>query len=60
MGLLFAAVSLTILDLLILPARTAKALARRLEPMLLHEAIDPNASRLFPMQRVDQRVAWIP
>ena len=57
---LFAAVSLTILDLLILPTRTAKALARRLEPMLPHEAIDPNASRLLLMQRVDLRVAWIP
>ena len=57
---LFAAVSLAILDVLILPARTAKALARRLEAMLLHEAVDPNDSRLLLLQRVDQRVAWNP
>ena len=50
---LFAAVSLAILDLLILPLRTAKALARRLEPIMLHEAVDPNASRLLLLQRVD-------
>ena len=56
---LSAAVSLAVLDLLILPARTAKALPRRLEPMLLHEAVDPNASRLLLLQRVDQGVAWI-
>ena len=57
---LFAAVSLAILDLLILPLRTAKALARRLEPMILCEVIDPNASRLLLLQRVDQRLVWSP
>jgi putative transposase len=55
---LFAAVALSILDLLVLPQRTAKALARRLEPMLLYEAPDPNVSRLLLLQRVDQGVAW--
>ncbi len=55
---LFAAVALSILDLLLLPASTAKALARRLEPMLLHEALDPNVSRLLLLERVDQGVAW--
>ena len=39
---LFTAVASSILDLMTLAARTARALARRLEPMLLHEAIDPN------------------
>ena len=55
---LFAAAALSILDLLTLPASTATALARRLEPMLLHEAVDPNASRLLLLQRVDYAVAW--
>ena len=55
---LFAAVASSILDLLTLPARTARALARRLEPMLLHEAIDPNRGRLLLLQRVDRGRAW--
>ena len=55
---LFAAAASSILDLLTLPARTARALARRLEPMLLHEAIDPNRGRLLLLQRVDQGLAW--
>ena len=55
---LFAAIALSILDLLLLPAHTAKALARRLEPMLLHEATDPNISRLLLLERVDRGVAW--
>jgi putative transposase len=55
---IFAAAAITILDLLLMPSRTARALARRLEPMLLHEAVDPNAKRLHLLQRVDQGVAW--
>lgn len=55
---LFTAVASSILDLLTLPARTARALARRLEPMLLHEAIDPNRGRPLLLQRVDQGRAW--
>ncbi|MCC7411852.1 MAG: IS4 family transposase [Gammaproteobacteria bacterium] len=55
---LFAAAALSILDLLSMPARTARTLARHLEPMLLHEAVDPNVSRLLLLQRVDQGVAW--
>ncbi len=57
---LFAAVALSILDLVILPARAAKPLARRLEPMLLREALDPNISRLLLLERVDRGVAWAP
>ena len=55
---LFAAAASSILDLLTLPARTANALAKRLEPMLPHEAIDPNRGRLLLLQRVDQGRAW--
>jgi IS4 transposase len=55
---LFAAVTGSILDIVLLPARTAKALAQRLEPMLLREATDPNRSRLLLLERVDQGAAW--
>jgi putative transposase len=55
---LFADTALNILDLIVLPARTARLLAKRVESMLLHEAVDPNASRLQLLQRVDQGVAW--
>jgi putative transposase len=55
---LFAAAASSILDLLTMPVRTAKVLAKRLEPMLLHEALDPNRGRLLLLQRVDQGLAW--
>ena len=55
---LFAAVAIMILDIVMLPARIATALARRLEPMLLHEARDPNVSRLLLLERVDRGLAW--
>lgn len=54
----FADAALSILDLLVLPVRTARLLAKRLEPMLLQEAVDPNAGRLQLLQRVDQGRAW--
>ena len=57
---LFASAASHILDLILLAARTARALARRLEPMLVHEAVDPNASRLLLLQRVDRGAAWAP
>ena len=57
---LFASAASHILDLIVLPARTARALATRLEPMLLPEAVDPNASRLLLLQRVDRGLAWAP
>ena len=57
---LFASAASHILDLILLPTRTARALANRLEPMLLHEAMDPNASRLLLLQRVDRGVVWAP
>ena len=55
---LFAAVATTILEIVLLPGATAKALAQRLEPMLLREAPDPNLSRLLLLDRVDQGQAW--
>lgn len=55
---LFAAAASSILDLVTLPARTAKALAKRLEPMLLHEAIGPNRGWLLLLQGADQGLAW--
>jgi arginine exporter protein ArgO len=55
---LLGAVAANVLDLILLPARIARALARRLEPMLLHEAVDPNRSRRLLLERVDQGLAW--
>ena len=55
---LFAAAAANILNLVSLPARAARTLARLVEPMLLQEAVDPNKSRLLLLQRVDQGVAW--
>ena len=55
---LLASVATDVLDVVMLPARVAGTLARRLEPMLLYEAIDPNARRLSLQQRVDQEAVW--
>lgn len=55
---LLSSVAADILDVVLLPARTAGVLARRLEPMLLHEAIDPNARRMSLPERVDQEAMW--
>ena len=55
---LLASVAADVLDVVLLPARAAGVLARRLEPMLLHEAIDPNAKRKSLLQRVDQETVW--
>ena len=56
----FAAGATSILDLIVLPERIARALAKRLEPMLLHEAVDPNTKRLLLLERVDYGLAWTP
>ena len=55
---LFAAVAASVLDVMTLPARAAGTIARRLEPMLLHEAIDPNVGRHSLLERVDQECVW--
>ncbi|MDZ7751426.1 MAG: IS4 family transposase [Gammaproteobacteria bacterium] len=57
-ALLFSAAALNILAFMMMPLRTARALAKRLEAMFLHKAVDPNRSRLLLLQQVDQGVAW--
>ena len=52
----FASVASQILDLLLAPARLARATARWLEAMLLHEAVDPNGSRQLLLARVQNGV----
>ena len=47
-----------ILDIVVLPPRVSKVIARRLESMLLHEAPDPNRSRQLFIERVDCGAAW--
>jgi len=54
----FASVASQILDLLLAPAKLACAMARWLEAMLLHEAVDPNVSRQLLMARVQNGVGW--
>jgi len=40
------------------PRNNVTANTRRLEPMLLYEAIDPNAKRKSLLQQVDQETVW--
>jgi len=54
----FASVASQILDLLLAPARLARAMARWLEAMLIHEAADPNVSRQLLLARVQNGVRW--
>jgi hypothetical protein len=53
---IFAAAASSILDLLLVPARLARGLARWTETMLLHEAVDPNLSRQLLLARVENGV----
>lgn len=55
---IFAAVSSTLLDLLLAPARLARGLARGTEAMLLREAGDPNLSRQLLLARVENGATW--
>ena len=55
---LFASAATSVLDVLTLPSRAAGAIARRLESMLLHEAIDPNVKRMSLIERVDMESVW--
>ena len=55
---IFAAVSGAILDLVLAPAHLARASARWIEAMLLHEAVDPNLSRQLLLARVANGVTW--
>ena len=47
-----------ILDIVLLPPRVSKVIARRLESILLHEAPDPNRSRQLLIERVECGAAW--
>ena len=55
---IFAAAAPAILDIVLLPPRVSKVIARRLESMLLHEAPDPNRSRQLLIERVECGAAW--
>ena len=55
---IFAAAAPAILDIVLLPPRVSKVIARRLEPMLVHEAPDPNRSRQLLIERVECGLAW--
>ena len=50
---IFAAAAPAILDIVVLPPRVSKVIARRLESMLLHEAPDPNRARQLLIERVE-------
>ena len=54
----FAAAAPAILDIVALPPRVSKVIARRLESMLLHEAPDPNRSQQLLIERVQCGDAW--
>jgi len=53
---IFTTVSTAILELVLAPAHLARAAAKRIEGMLLHEAIDPNLSRQLLLARVENGV----
>ena len=55
---IFAAAAPAILDIVVLPPRVSKVIARHLESMLLHEAPDPNRSRQLFIERVECGAAW--
>ena len=55
---IFAAAAPAILDIVVLPQRVSKVIARRLESMLLHEAQDANRSRQLLIERVECGAAW--
>ena len=55
---IFAAAAPAILDIVLLPPRVSKVIARCLESMLLHEAPDPNRSRRLLIERVESDAAW--
>ena len=54
----FAAAAPAILDIVVLPPRVSKVIARRLESMLLHETLDPHRSRQLLIERVESGTAW--
>ncbi len=57
-AVVFAATAPMILETVVLPLRASKAIAQRLEPMLLREAPDPNGSRQLLIERAECGTAW--
>jgi IS4 transposase len=57
-GAIFKEVSQAVLDVMLAPARLASQLSRKLEAMLLHEAVDPNLSRQLLPARVENGATW--
>ena len=55
---IFAAAVPAIFDIVVLPPRVSKVIARRLESMLFHEAPDPNRPRQFLIKQAESGVAW--
>ena len=55
---LLATVGMSVLEVVVLPARMVAGLSERLEAMLLYEAPDPNVKRLSLLERVDRGVQW--
>ena len=55
---IFAAAAPAILDIVVLPPRVSKVIARRLESMLLHKAPDPNRSWKLLIEQVECGAAW--
>ena len=54
----FAPVAGDLLDIVVLPKGLAVILARRVSRLLLHEAADPNLSRVLLVERVEKGCAW--
>ena len=54
----FASFARDLLDLVLLPARRAAPFGRQLSRLLLHEAADPNLSRVLLIERVETGCAW--
>lgn len=55
---IFSGVAGAILEVVLAPGTVAHFLERWLEVMLLHEAIDPNRSRLLLLDRVENGRSW--
>ncbi len=54
----FASIARDLLDIVLMPKRVAVFLARRVSKLLLHEAADPNLSRVLLVERVESGCAW--
>jgi IS4 transposase len=57
-GAIFKEASQAVLQVMLAPARLASQLSRKLEAMLVHEAVDPNLSRQLLHARVENGATW--